>query len=218
MPSPNTYVAHFEVPAVLRVSLKVEGADQESALVAAHDAVLTVTPEQLTAWLVSGAASFQRLDVDLATNTELQRTEGDALPVASSPPSPLAIAGRGFRLCHYSSKEPEKATRVHESAGYDYAHAKSLAESTLEELSPYGCSTVVDAQGYEMARVSAPRGGWEVEVLDKHGCLVNRHSWLDSRPAANRMLSQLLAQDACRIRILDFTRRDLGPVLVKDCQ
>jgi hypothetical protein len=205
-----TYQAVFEVPAMVRVTVTVTAAGQQLALVAAHDAIASANV---------GMAEIMSMSLDLAQNVELQRVPTTQPPQMSATPlGPLEAAGSVFSLHQFLGNSQDSEGLAQMMNRLPYGKAREMAELTLDATGPHGCSVVLDALGHVVLRVTAPRGGWEVESFDEAGALRERATWLTTRVEANRMLVNMLQNGAKRVHLVDFTDRQQGPVVRRVCE
>jgi hypothetical protein len=205
----NKYKATFEVPALVRIEIELDASNQQDGLITAHDLIHQALP---------GQATVVSLSLDQATNTAFERIE--CAPVA--PPNPLEVNGR-YRVELFDAHESDKPAK--EGQRLPYGDAKSLAESVLAELSPYGSARVTDEFGVVVLRTKAPRGGFEVHAYgagDTADAAPAQNSdrlftWLATVQDAKRTALELMKRRGVSlVRIVDFTDRQAGPRVLRE--
>lgn len=205
----NSYEATFSITAEVIVKVTVTGENQQEGLVAAHDAIRLVKPDQ---------AHIVSLNLDSAQNIDFQRLAQAVAPAMAgdNPPSPLSI-GTSFKVKLYTRPKCEGVASLETDVG-GFEAAKSLAESVLLQTSQNASAQVFDQFGFKVLEVQAERGDWEVEAISTTPGEKNRRfSWLSSQEEAKRTAVQLLRQKGTAyVRITDFTDRKKGPVLWKE--
>jgi len=219
----KTYKATFKMPAVVHYVVEVSAANQQDALVLAHDLVLEAQP---------AATVVSSVDPVCAVNIALECV---ASPPAKSPggaslpgeaPAPLLepseekavtdVPRDGFRVQFFDNptatglpvlQVPVPTRRMAESAG----------ASALEPLSEFGSAKVLDENNQAISQFFSPRGGWEVEAVGAGGPHIVA-SWLPDKLSAVKAALKLLkdGNELRSVRVLNFSDRRAGSVLFKE--
>jgi hypothetical protein len=199
------YKAVFKTTAEVVIELEVEAENQQEGLVNAHDLILMAKPEQ---------AKIVSLHLDKAINTAFTRVEQANAGAAETVQQSVQRTKEGFLVQFFADRDQTREP-VREIALGSYEAAKQLAETTvLGELSPYGSARVLGEYNTSLLKVNALRGGWEVEMLDAEGKVVQRSSWLGKEEAKELAFDWL--KRCAAVRIYDYTDRKLGSVLWRE--
>jgi len=205
----NKYKATFEVPAIVRIEIEVNAANQQDGLVTAHDLIHQALPSQ---------AVVVSLSLAQASNVAFERTESAQVVLLN----PLEAKGL-YRVELFSGLEAlDPVKRV---SGLSFADAKEQAERVLQPDCDYGSSQVTDEYGIVVLTAKAPRGGFEVHAYSTESASdalpanasERLFTWLPSMKEAKKTALDLLKRSDIKVvRLVDYTDRESGPRIVRE--
>jgi hypothetical protein len=205
----NKYKATFEVPAMVRIEIEVDAANQQDGLVTAHDLIHQALPSQ---------AVVVSLSLAQATNVAFERM----VAAPEAPLNPLEVSGR-YRVEMFAGLEARDP--IKEISRLPFGDAKEQAERVLQPDCEYGSSQVTDEFGIVVLRAKAPRGGFEVHAYGTDNATDALPSeagdrlftWLPTMKEAKMTALTLLKRaDIKVVRLVDYTDREVGPRVVRE--
>jgi hypothetical protein len=201
------YKATFSAHAEVTIEIELDAANQQEALIAAHDLIADAKSSQ---------ARIVRLILDRAVNTGLEQAQSDSPPL---PPGPHD----GYFAATVEAFSGLQGTGVvlQSTPAATFSAAKAiLAAAVHGELSPAGSAQIRDNAGALLMTANAVRGGWEVSTIAPAGVSPATgvlRTWLSSKKEAVAIAGTLaLASPDQVVGIWDYTSRLSGPKLWKE--